>query len=135
MEVSLREQLARLLLALLLGAATGLLYDLLRPMRRGGGRAAGAIADGLFCLLAGAGLFTFAMGAGEGRLGQWELCGALSGFLLYLHLLSPFILPVFEKGAGLAASGMALCKKSLKKIIYFAKYVFQKLHECFIIKR
>ena len=29
------------------------------------------------------------MGAGEGRLGLWELCAALLGFLLWVHALSP----------------------------------------------
>ncbi len=128
-------QSLRLLLALLLGAGTGLLYDVLRPIRRASGKVAAAILDALFCLLAGTGLFLFAMGAGDGRLGQWELCAALLGFLAYLHFLSRFILPVLEFAAGTAASELALCKKSLKKFLHFTKFIFQKLHECFIIKR
>lgn len=135
MEISLEVQSLRLLLALGLGAGTGLLYDVLRPMRRATGRAAAAILDALFCLLAGTGLFLFAMGAGEGRLGQWELCAALLGFLAWLHFLSPIVLPGLEFVAGIAASGLALCKKSLKYFLQFTNYIFQKLHECFIIKK
>lgn len=135
MELSLELQTVRLLLALLLGLGTGLLYDLLRPMRRAAAAFPAALLDALFCLLAGTGLFVFAMGAGDGRLGQWELCAALMGFLAYLHALSPLILPVFEKIQSLLASGLALCKKSLKKFYYFLKFFFQKLHQCFIIKK
>lgn len=135
MEISLALQSLRLLLALLLGVGTGLLYDVLRPMRRAAGKVAAALLDALFCLLTGTGLFVFAMDAGDGRLGQWELCAALLGFLSYLHLFSPFILPVFEKAAAFLASGLALCKKSLKNFLHFAKFFFQKLHQCFIIKK
>ena len=121
-------QSLRLLLALGLGAGTGLLYDILRPMRRATGRAAAAILDALFCLLAGTGLFLFAMGAGEGKLGQWELCAALLGFLTWLHLLSPFVLPAFEKTHRFLAAALALCRKSLKIFFHFTKFFFQKLH-------
>lgn len=121
-------QAIRLLLALLLGLSTGLLYDLLRPLRRAAGMIAAAGLDALFCLLTGAGIFLFAMSAGDGKLGQWELCAALLGFLAWLHLLSPFVLPVFEKIHRFLAAGLALCKKSLKNYIHFIKFFFQKLH-------
>ena len=121
-------QALRLLLALLLGLSTGLLYDLLRPLRRAAGMIAAAGLDALFCLLTGAGIFLFAMSAGDGKLGQWELCAALLGFLAWLHLLSPFVLPVFEKIHRFLAAGLALCKKSLKNYIHFIKFFFQKLH-------
>ena len=121
-------QALRLLLALLLGLSTGLLYDLLRPLRRAAGTVAAAGLDALFCLLTGAGIFLFAMSAGDGKLGQWELCAALLGFLAWLHLLSPFVLPVFEKIHRFLAAGLALCKKSLKIFLHFTKFFFQKLH-------
>lgn len=128
MEISLGLQALRLLLALLLGLSTGLLYDLLRPLRRAAGMIAAAGLDALFCLLTGAGIFLFAMSAGDGKLGQWELCAALLGFLAWLHLLSPFVLPVFEKIHRFLAAGLALCKKSLKIFLHFTKFFFQKLH-------
>ena len=128
MEISLGQQALRLLLALLLGLSTGLLYDLLRPLRRAAGMIAAAGLDALFCLLTGAGICLFALGAGDGKLGQWELCAALLGFLAWLHLLSPFVLPVFEKIHRFLAAGLALCKKSLKIFLHFTKFFFQKLH-------
>ena len=128
MEIGLGQQALRLLLALLLGLGTGLLYDLLRPLRRAAGVVAAALLDALFCLLTGAGIFLFAMSAGDGKLGQWELCAALLGFLAWLHLFSPFVLPVFEKIRRLQATALALCKKSLKNFLHFTKFFFQKLH-------
>ncbi len=128
MEISLGQQALRLLMALLLGLGTGLLYDLLRPLRRAAGTVAAAGLDALFCLLTGAGIFLFAMGAGEGKLGQWELCAALLGFLTWLHLLSPFVLPAFEKTHRFLAAALALCRKSLKIFFHFTKFFFQKLH-------
>lgn len=128
MEISLGLQSLRLLLALLLGLGTGLLYDLLRPLRRAAGIAAAAGLDALFCLLTGTGIFLFAMGAGDGKLGQWELGAALLGFLSWLHWLSPFVLPFFEKIRRLFAAWLALCKKSIKNLFYFTKFFFQKLH-------
>lgn len=106
-------QALRLLLALLLGLGTGLVYDLLRPLRRRGGRALGAGLDLLFAVLSGLAAFLFAMGSLSGRLGQWELAAMLAGFLLYLHLLSPALLPAM---ADLWRGIMALCKKVRKNM-------------------
>ena len=76
-----------LLPGLLLGIGLGMLYELLRPLRRGAGSRA-ALADVLFALLAGAAAFAVAMQAPDGRLGLWSLTAALLGFLLQLHVLS-----------------------------------------------
>ena len=57
-----------------------------------------------------------------------SLCAALLGFLAWLHLLSPFVLPVFEKIRRFLAAALALCKKSLKNFLHFTKFFFQKLH-------
>ena len=80
---------AALLPALLAGAALGLLYDLLRPLRRRAGRAA-PLLDGLFSLLGGIAAFLYAMGAGDGRPEIWELAAMLAGFLLWEHVLCRF---------------------------------------------
>ena len=77
---------AALLSSLLLGIGLGLLYGLLRSLRRHAGSAAPA--DVLFALLAGAAAFALAMSAPDGRLGLWSLTAALLGFLLQLRLLS-----------------------------------------------
>ena len=80
---------AGLLSAIALGAALGILYDLLRPLRRRAGRAS-SLADLLFALLAGIGAFCCAMSAESGRLRIWELAASLMGFLLWQNFLSRF---------------------------------------------
>ena len=80
---------AGLLLALALGVVLGLLYDLLRPLRRRAGRGS-PLLDLLFALLAGLGAFCCAMSADSGSLGIWELAAALLGFLLWQNFLSRF---------------------------------------------
>ncbi len=80
---------AALLPALLLGTAIGLLYDLLRPLRRRAGRAA-PVFDALFTLLSGLGAFCYAMASDSGRLGVWELAAMLLGFLAWEYVLCRF---------------------------------------------
>ena len=80
---------AGLLTALVFGLSLGLLYDLIRHLRRRAGRA-GPLLDVLFALLSGLAAFLFAMGAENGRMGQWELAAMLAGFLLWLNFLSRF---------------------------------------------
>ena len=58
----------------------------------------------------------FAMGAGSGRLGVWELAAALMGFLLYLYTLSRFLEPLLDKICGGAWKIAAVLKKLTKKI-------------------
>ena len=76
-----------LLPGLLLGISLGMLYELLRPLRRNAGPWT-ALSDLLFALLAGAAAFAVAMQTPGGRLGLWSLTAALLGFLLQLHVLS-----------------------------------------------
>ena len=86
MGVDIRAQALSLLLGCALGAGLGLLYDLLRPIRRRGGD---TLWDLLFCLTAAAAAFLFAMRAENGVLGTGELLFSLLGLLLYFRLLSP----------------------------------------------
>lgn len=134
MNIRLQDQAAALVLSLFMGAALGLVYDLLRPPRRGARGAAGVCLDALFCLIAGAAAFCFAMAAGDGRLGTWELGCAAAGFVLYMHTLSAITLPAAE--ALYRALGRARRRggKFLKKSADLAKSLFQKALKCFIIK-
>ena len=75
--------------ALLLGLGLALLYDLLRPLRRRAGGAA-PLLDLSFSVMAGAAAFLFAMRAPNGRMGLWELAAALTGFLMWEHVLCRF---------------------------------------------
>ena len=79
MTQSIRAQALLLLLAFALGAGLGLLYDLLRPLRR---RTGDALWDLLFCAAAALGCFCFAMRSEHGRLGSGELAASLAGSLL-----------------------------------------------------
>ena len=135
MAVDPRAQLLRLLGALLLGLALGLLYDLLRPPRRRLGRLGAALFDLLFALLAGAAVFLYAMGAPAGRLGLWELAAAVSGFLLYQQLLSPLFYPLFSACFGFLCSIIGSWKIICVKFQISAKKNFQKVRKCFIVKR
>lgn len=135
MAAQLDKQALALALALLLGVLTGVCYDFFRPLRRNSGKLWAAVQDVLFCLVAGGGLFIFAMGADNGRMGLWELTAVLIGFLLYMHTLSGPILAFFTvlfRGIKRAAD---FGKIFLKKIAILAKKFFQKVRECFIIKK
>ena len=130
-----RRQLLQLQGALVLGAALGLLYDLLRPPRRCLGRVPAALLDLLFALLAGAAVFLFTMGAAAGRLGLWEIIASALGFFLYLSVLSPLFYPLFSKLFGLLCRILGSCKNICVNFQISAKKNFQNVRKCFIVKR
>lgn len=121
METDLSRQGIALLIALLLGAGIGVLYDLLRPLRHRSGRLAGAVLDVLFCAASGCAAFTYAMSAGDGRLGIWELAAALVGFLLYMHTLSAPLLRIFTILLDALYTATAVIKKFIGKLFLLAK--------------
>ena len=120
MEIEIGEQAAVLLLSLLMGLLMGIAYDMLRPLRRHLNRLGAVLCDLVFSITVFALVFSFAMGAGSGRVGQWELFGMLLGFLLYIYLLSPVFMPVFALWAELAAKLEIVIKKAgnLKKLYF-----------------
>ena len=133
MEQSIEGQALELLAFLLGGALLGLMYDMLRPIRRAAGRGGGAL-DVLFCALGGALFFTLAMRTGSGRMGTWSLAAAAVGFCMYMQTLSALLLPVFAAIDAAAVRAWQGCKKVIKKFCKYAKSIFQKSRECFIIK-
>ena len=135
MALDLHRQLFRLLYALGLGLALGLGYDVLRPPRRHSGARLAALLDLLFGLLAACAAFVYAMGAGEGRLGLWELAAALLGFLFYLHLLSPLFYPLLDALFEVLHNIIGSFKKICVRTHISAKKNFQKVRKCFIVKR
>lgn len=130
---SIEGQTLELLAFLLGGALLGLMYDMLRPIRRAAGRGGGAL-DVLFCALGGALLFALAMRTGSGRMGTWSLAAAAVGFCMYMQTLSALLLPVFAAIDAAAVRAWQGCKKVIKKFCKYAKSIFQKSRECFIIK-
>ena len=130
---SIEGQVLELLAFLLGGAMLGLVYDMLRPIRRAAGRGGGAL-DVLFCALGGALFFLLAMRSESGRMGTWSLAAAAVGFCMYMHTLSALLLPAFTAVDTAAAGAARGCKKVIKKFCKYAKSIFQKSRECFIIK-
>lgn len=130
---SIEGQALELLAFLLGGAMLGLVYDMLRPIRRAAGRGGGAL-DVLFCAAGGALFFLLAMRTGSGRMGTWSLTAAAVGFCMYMQTLSTVLLPAFTAVDTAAAGAARGCKKVIKKFRKYAKSIFQKSRECFIIK-
>lgn len=130
---SIEGQALELLAFLFGGALLGLMYDMLRPIRRAAGRGGGAL-DVLFCALGGALFFALAMRTGSGRMGTWSLAAAAVGFCMYMQTLSALLLPVFAAIDAAAVRAWQGCKKVIKKFCKYAKSIFQKSRECFIIK-
>ena len=83
----------------------------------------------LFGLGAAAAAFCFAMSAGGGQPGFWELSTGLLGFLLYLYALSPLLLPSLEKGLDLLCRAAAAVKNFFRKFAKSAKFLFQKMRK------
>ena len=121
MELSIRSQGLSLLLALGVGAALGLLYDLLRPLRR---RGRDTLWDLLFCAAAAVLCFLLAMREENGRLAGGQLLSSLLGLCLYLHVLSPYLAPRLERAAVWLESRWRTVKSCLKKICNSAKKLF-----------
>ena len=111
----------------------GLVYDMLRPIRRAAGRGGGAL-DVLFCAAGGALFFLLAMRSESGRMGTWSLAAAAVGFCMYMQALSAVLLPAFTAVDTAAVRAAQGCKKVIKKFRKYAKSIFQKSRECFIIK-
>ena len=118
-------QALELLGALLLGLGLGLGYDLLRPPRHRLGKRGGSLLDLLFALLAGTAAFLLAMSRQAGRTGLWDLSATLLGFLLYLHALSPAVLPLLEQGYQVMFNTIRLFKKIEKICGNLQKKSFQ----------
>ncbi len=79
--------------ALLLGAATGILYDGLRVIRfRLGGKILGALLDMLFWAAVVCTLFCYAVAAGNGLVRIYMMIAMFGGGVLYFLYLSPLIL-------------------------------------------
>lgn len=104
MTVTVWEQAYSLLGGLVLGVATGLLYELLRCVRyRVRGRIFCALLDLLFWLLVTVALFLWSVAAGRGVV-RLSVCAALFlGCAGYLHFLSPLCFPTFFALTGLIA--------------------------------
>ena len=117
------EQLAVFLRAILLGAALGLVYDLLSALRRLGGKLWGGVLDALFCLASACSVFLFVM-AGDGELRIFIALGIGGGAVLFRCLLGGVLRPVWRFWVDLALFPARLVKKFLQKCGRRGKKVF-----------
>ena len=92
------------------------------------------LSGGVLLGLGGALFFLLAMRSESGRMGTWSLAAAAVGFCMYMHTLSAVLLPVFAAVDAAAVRAAQGCKKVIKKFCKYAKSIFQKSRECFIIK-
>ena len=126
MALSIRAQTLSLLLAFGLGMGLGLLYDLLRPIRRRGGD---TFWDGLYCLCAAGSAFLLAMRAENGVLGTGELLLSLLGLLTYFRFLTPVCFPIFEHTAAKIGVLLANAQLFAKKLAFLQKNSFKNLED------
>lgn len=86
MEVRIADQVRQLAAAFLTGVGIGLWFDVLQPVRRGGGKWTGTLWDILFLLTSGGAVFLVGIYTGAGMQLSF-LCGIGGGFCLYLWSL------------------------------------------------
>ena len=122
MELSIASQLLSLICFAALGLGLGLLYDVLRPLRYQ--NSGGFFWDMLFCSIAAFGCFTLAMGRGKAN--TWELAAALLFFCLYIHYLSPMLLPIFLGIFRFLHKSYGFLLHCLKKLKIIIKKFFTK---------
>ena len=98
MENHVSQQLTAYLTAALLGAASAMVYDLLRTvrLRRRRDRRLTGLADGLYITVLGLLLLWFTLRIGEGELRLYMLTGVALGAVLYGLTLPPLLRPLWE---------------------------------------
>ena len=133
MGIQISGQLAAFGQSILLGAAAGVLYDLLRPFRLRLPRLT-ALLDGAYCLAVGCAAFLFLLRRGGGELRGFLLLGAAGGAVLFFCAASAFLQPLWAFWADTLVHLVRLlllpflvlrkiCKKTFqhgKNLFYFA---------------
>ena len=143
MENYVSAQLQQLGASMALGAAGGLVYDVLRSARflDRHDRRLTHLLDALFALLLGVGLLWLALVVGGGELRLYMLTGMLLGAVLWFWLLSPLLRPVWDFwAAALRETGrllwwpFALLGRLAKKWVDSVKKGFSFCVKCATIK-
>lgn len=116
--------------AILLGLSLGLVYDLMRALRRLGGRLWCGALDVLCCAASAAGVFLYAM-AGDGEVRLFILIGVLGGAVLFFCLLSRVLRPVWDFWVDLLLLPAGLAGKFFGNVKNFCKKVFPFLRKWF----
>lgn len=134
METFIRRQAFLIIFSFGLGAFLGIFYDLIRPLRRRFGVFGRALTDFVFCLGSASALFLFSMSAGNGKLGLWELCSALAGFLNYIYTVSDRVFAFFDGNLELLLVKSRKIRDMMEKAENPAKKAFKKRMKWFNIK-
>lgn len=109
------QQLALFLRSIALGGALGLVYDLLRALRRLGGKAWGTLLDAVYCVFAVLAVFFFVL-AGDGELRIFVLAGTAGGGVLFFCLLSRQLRPLWDFWLDIFLSPLRLARDAVKKL-------------------
>lgn len=133
MHVDVSLQLAQLAVSVLTGFALGVLYDVLRAMRRV--FKINAALDALYCAVLLLALFTLGMDIGQGGVHVFMFCAAAAGCAVYMSLLSGALLPLFEKITAFAAKAASPICKLINKFANCAKKCFSKALNWYTIKK
>lgn len=111
--------------SLLAGILTGIFFDAYRIIRGSGvNKIIVVFEDLLFGILSGLAIFTFLLYYNSAFLGFYVYCGIIIGFLLYLKLISKYILG-FEKK--LLSSINKLFRIISINVFYVFKIIFYKI--------
>lgn len=126
MEGYVSQQLALFLRSILLGGTLGLVYDLLRALRRLGGKTWGTLLDALYCVFAVLAVFFFVL-AGDGELRIFVLAGIVGGGVLFFCLLSRPLRPLWDFWLDIFLSPARLIRDVAKKLTIIFKDFYKKL--------
>ncbi|MBE6955975.1 MAG: hypothetical protein E7450_00775 [Ruminococcaceae bacterium] len=143
MEISIAQQGRAMAQSLLLGAAAGVAYDLIRVLRvRIRVRGLGAVLDLLFWVGLTLALFAWSLEAWGGWVRLYGAAGLLVGGGIYFCLLSPPVLDLAYRGADvveflvrLVVLPMKWVFFLLKKIKIFAKNSFHYVRKWYKIRQ
>ena len=117
MEIQVRLQLVQLVVSFTAGMALGVVYDVLRVIRRRSGK--NALADVMFSLVVLSVLFVLGMSIGDGAINWAMAVFAALGFAFYMAVLSTMLLILLNRIADMLAKLVKTCMKPVKKMKNF----------------
>ena len=142
MGIGLSDQAMQAAASLALGLAAGVIYDLLRVLRRRVPGWMAFVTDALFWLTCGIGLFTLGMWAGGGRQRLFMTALAALGGAVYFAVFSRLLVELWEffaLGAGvllhILAAPIRLFQEFIRKSVNFSKKTFSSWRLWYKIKR
>ena len=136
MEVDSLGQLIILLRALGLGWALGLLYDLLRALRRSVKSPwLSSVLDAFYGLLLFFLVFFFALRVGNGELRVYLLAGLAAGGLFFFLLCSAPLRPLWDLWVVALRQFFRLCALPVRFFLRQMKYFLQSLKKLFHFRR